>query len=221
MSARIWRARMGVLALTTALIASVLVVAVIRCMPVSIPRVESRGGFSFRDGDLIFISCAGRLCEVIEGVTSSPFSHVGMVDVRQGRHLVIEAFGPVGEVTLESYLERCRGRFTLMRPTGELAGRIDEIQDSMKKYYGLPYDSRYMWGDDEIYCTELVQKAVLEVTGLELAPLRRLGDLNWKPHEKYIAAIEGGVPLEREMLTPADMQRSEHLELVYTSIDLH
>jgi hypothetical protein len=108
-----------------------------------------------------------------------------------------------------------------MRPTGELAGRIDEIQDAMRKYYGLPYDSRYMWGDDEIYCTELVQKAVLEVTGLELAPLRRLGDLNWKPHEKDIAAIEGSVPLEREMVTPADMQRSEHLELVYTSIDLH
>lgn len=181
--------------------------------------VEARGDFTFQDGDLVFQSCPGALCRVIEGVTESPLSHVGMVQGQGVKRTVIEAYAPVGEVPLDEFLARSRGAVVVLRFGPQLANHVDAIQAEMRTFYGRPYDARYRWDDEAIYCTELVHKAVLRVTGVELAPRVRLGDLRYQPYEAYIQGREGRLPLQRRLSTPAGMRRSRHLRLIYSGID--
>jgi hypothetical protein len=199
--------------------AAFLAVLIWLSQPLDVAAIERRGGFRFRDGDLLFVSCDGPLCHVIEGVTQSPFSHVGMVSGTGADATVIEAFGPVGEVPLQVFLERSSGNFTLMRWVGEPATRISDIEAAMRSFAGRPYDSHYQLDDERIYCSELVYKAVLKVTGIEAAPLRKLGDMNYAPYEDFIRRKEGTLPLERQMITPADLQRSPFLLLIHSTID--
>lgn len=85
-----------------------------------------------------------------------------------------------------------------------------------QNYLGRPYDTRYQWDDDRIYCSELVEKAFQQSSGFPLGRTVRLGDLNWRPYRHTIEHYEGGPPpLDREMITPRDLARSEQLSLVY------
>lgn len=188
--------------------------------PIQVAEIERDGGFTFQDGDLLFVSCGGRLCRVIEDVTDSPFSHVGMIRGSGAEAQVIEAFGPVGEVPLQEFLARSDGEFTLMRWVGEPAERVGDIQQAIRAMYGRPYDARYRWDDEAIYCSELIYKGLEAATGIRAAPLRKLGELNVEPHREFIVGLEGSLPLDRRMITPADLQRSPYLRLVHTTMGL-
>lgn len=93
------------------------------------------------------------------------------------------------------------------------AGRLDS---ALEHFAGRSYDFHYDLDDDEIYCSELVQKAYERGLGLRLGEVQRLGDLNWRPHEKFIREMENGrLPLERQMVTPVALTRSPLLERVF------
>jgi len=80
---------------------------------------------------------------------------------------------------------------------------------------GRPYDARYRWDDELVYCSELVAKAFEQASGRQLGKRVRLGELNWQPFQRTIERIEGGpVPLDREMLTPRDLAAAEELREV-------
>lgn len=81
-----------------------------------------------------------------------------------------------------------------------------------------PYDIQYDMDDEKIYCSELIYKAAINGADLELGNLVQLGDLNWQPHEAFIRYITGGdLPLEREMITPEDIVRSDKVDTIYSS----
>ncbi len=72
--------------------------------------------------------------------------------------------------------------------------------------------------DEKIYCSEFIYKAALNGAGLKLGDLIQLGNLNWQPHEAFIRYIAGGdLPLDREMITPEDIARSDKVDIVYSS----
>jgi hypothetical protein len=83
------------------------------------------------------------------------------------------------------------------------------------EFSGRPYDIQYEMDDEKIYCSELIYKGFLRAGGGKLGITRMLGQLNWRPHERIIRAIEGGpVPLKREMITPKDLSMAEQLTVV-------
>ena len=85
-----------------------------------------------------------------------------------------------------------------------------------RTHLGKPYDVRYQWDDERIYCSELVFKAYEQAGGLPLGQMVRLDELDWKPFRATIEHFEGGpVPLGRELITPRDLARAEQLEEVY------
>jgi Permuted papain-like amidase enzyme, YaeF/YiiX, C92 family len=172
-----------------------------------------------REGDVVFQSLPhGELVEAIEGITQSPWSHCGVVMKNaEGRWVVHEAIGVVRETPLYLWVVRGRGARVEAWRWPELGTKnLAELRAALAKQAGKNYDYRYASGDDEIYCSELVFKAYRDAYEVELGRWEKLGDLNWRPFEKFIRAMEdGALPLDRLMVTPVELTRSGRLVKVY------
>lgn len=180
---------------------------------------DVRGEYRPAVGDVIFQSLPhSELVDAIEGASKSPYSHCGIVVKRGDAWLVLEANGPgVAELDLDRWIRQGRSNgFAVYRFADSYKPRIDSVIASARKYLGKPYDIHYELDDAKIYCSELIYKAFLDVTGEELGTIRKLGELDWKPHEAIIRKIErGGLPLERRMITPGDMAAAKQLQQHY------
>jgi len=178
-----------------------------------------RGDYEPRVGDVLCQSLPrSPLVDAIEGASKSPYSHCGIVVERNGTWFVLEANGPgVYEMKLDKWLRQGRKEaFAAYRFDPKYDAKIDTVVAAARKRIGKPYDIHYEFDERKIYCSELIFMAFHEATGEHLGKVRKLGDLDWKPHEAVIRQIErGGLPLEREMITPGDMAAAAQLKLHY------
>jgi len=181
--------------------------------------IDFTKNIDLREGDFIFQHLPGLLLKVITDVTQSPYSHCGIIVKKKDGLYVLEAIGPVKETPINQWISYGIGdRFMVVRLREEYQKDIPRIIDQAYLYKGRPYDIRYEWDDHKIYCSELVYKAVYEASEIELASLKRLGDLNWRPHEKFIRLISGGeLPLDRAMITPHDLAVSDKVQVVHST----
>lgn len=176
------------------------------------PRIDVA---SLRDGDILFQSLPhAPLVDAIEGSTHSPFSHCGIAHQTARGWVVLEAIGPVKETPVTAWIAQGReGAFAVYRLREPYRTHIPAMIAAAKTYLGRPYDLRYELDDEKIYCSELVFKAYRSASGRELGRLQKLGDLDWKPFQAVIIAIERGpVPLAREMITPRSLSEAADLE---------
>jgi uncharacterized protein YycO len=201
-------------------ILSVFALALASCSTSS--KSKAAAAYQPAEGDIIFQSLPNPdgmdLVDAIEGSTNSPYSHCGMVFQEAREWKVIEAIGPVKITPLKSYVARGRG--------GKVwAYRLDEADRkhvpaalaAMRKDLGKPYDPRYRFDDEAIYCSELIWRGWKAATGKGLGKTVTLGSLNWQPYQPVIEAIEGqgNLPLDREMITPRDLAKAKELTLVF------
>lgn len=170
-------------------------------------------------GDVLFQSLPhSPLIDTIEGASGSPFSHCGIVSESAGQTVVLEAFQSVRSTPLAEWIDQGRGgAFTAFRWRDDLAGSVPGILIAAEQYMGRPYDIHYAMDDEAIYCSELIFKAFRTVTGDDLGTLAKLGDLDWQPYEQTIREIEdGGLPLERVMITPLALSEAPQLRKVHS-----
>lgn len=180
--------------------------------------VTAPAGYEPRAGDFVFQSLDHNpLIDAIEGSSGSPFSHCGIIVRRDARWLVIEAIGPVKETPLPAWIAQGRDNaFVAYRLRAPLAEKIPAIIAAAERYEGRPYDIHYDLDDERIYCSELIYKSVRDATGSTLGKVRTLGELDWRPYEKVIRSIEnGGLPLNRRMITPRDLSEAPELQQVF------
>lgn len=130
---------------------------------------------------------------------------------------MIEAYRNVEETPLLIWLARGQGdAFTVHRLKPPYQEHIPKLIEEARKDLGKPYDVRYEWDDEKIYCSELILKAYQRASGETLAPLKRLGEMNWKPFKSTIEHFEKGpAPLDRQIITPVALAESEHFDKVY------
>lgn len=174
-------------------------------------------GYKPQVGDVIFQSLPhSKLVDAIEGVTDSAYSHCGIVDYRNGRWVVIEAYRKVEINPLVAFLLRGRDKgFCVYRLKPEYASSAKAMAAEASKYIGRPYDVRYRMDDEKIYCSELVTKAYKNATGHQLGKVVRFGDMDWQPWQDTIEHFESGpVPLDRLMVTPASLAAAPEFEKV-------
>jgi hypothetical protein len=173
------------------------------------------GPYAPEEGDLVFQSLPkGDLVRAIEGISGSHYSHVGLVIRKKDEWYVREALDKVHDTPLVEWEGRGRFHhaFDVYRLRPEYRQYIPELLHHSEAFLGRPYDYKYTWDDEHIYCSELIYKAMFDVSGIRLGKLQRLGDLNWRPYRRTIETYEGGrPPLDREMVTPRSMSEAPEL----------
>lgn len=163
-------------------------------------------------GDLVFQQSRSAQSLAIQLATHSPYSHMGMIVVRQGRPYVLEAAAQVGYTPLAQWAAQGeRGHYVVkrLRDAARLAPPARErLAAAGAAFVGKPYDLLFAWSDEKIYCSELVWKIYQRALGVEigaLAPLKQF-DLSApavraKMQERY----GSDVPWEEPIISPAAM----------------
>lgn len=177
------------------------------------------------DGDLIFQTWDTERSKAIKKATNSKYSHVGIIFLRPrgSEYIVYEAWDSVRMVPLQQYVDRGEGKHILiMRMKGANkffnAKKLEKIKAVAKKYRKLPYDPYFGWGDDRMYCSELVWKTFHEATNMRLSEPKalKLLDLSDPELKKRLKEKYGEkIPMEELVVSPQDLIDSPLLEKVY------
>jgi hypothetical protein len=166
-------------------------------------------------GDLVLGNTRSSQSRAIQAATRSPWSHVGIVEVARDGTYVVEAIGRVSRTPWAGFRRRAGGRVLVLRPRAvDPAARARAVAEA-KRFLGRPYDPLFGWGDDRIYCSELVVKAYERGAGVALGKRQRVGDLHLAGLEPAICARWGRVPRDLVLVTPASIAEDPKLERVY------
>lgn len=175
-----------------------------------------------RDGDIIFQVSGSSQSRAIQLATYSPYSHVGIIFMRQGKYYVFEAVQPVQMTPLDRWIRRGEeGHYVIKRLKKSAVFLTPEVLAKMKQvgnqFRGKDYDLSFNWSDERIYCSELVWKIYKRGAGLEIGRLQRMKDfdLSHPAVKKKLRERYGNtIPLDEPVISPAAMFDSRLLETV-------
>ena len=121
------------------------------------------------DGDLIFQRSQSSQSLAVSLATRSPWTHMGIVYVRDGAPFVYEAIGPVKLTPLKEWVGRGDKGHAVVKRLREppSADALVKMKAAGATFDGKPYDLRFEWSDGAIYCSELVFK-IYEAAGIEI-----------------------------------------------------
>ena len=173
-----------------------------------------------QEGDLVFqaLPLDLDLVVAIEGVTKSNYSHVGVLHKRGAEWTVIEASGPgVIYTPFDKWKMHGRNeRWAAFRLKAEHQKHIPQFLTNLHPHAGKAYDFKYELSENKLYCSELIYHAWMKTAGQKMGKLTKIGDLNWKPHQKTIEKYNGGpMPLDRQMISPIELSKAGQLQRVY------
>jgi hypothetical protein len=162
---------------------------------------------ALRDGDIIFHTSRSAQSAAIQRATHSPYSHVGVVFLRDGKPFVFEAIATVRYTPLDAWIARGDGaRYVVRRlKTALTPAQAAKLRASARQFEGKPYDLYFEWSDERIYCSELVWKMYEQALGVKLGALQKLREFDLtdpvvkgKMRERYGA----NVPLDEPVISP-------------------
>ena len=172
-------------------------------------------------GDIIFHKSQSQQAKAITEASGSEWTHVGIIVASAGKWYVAEAIGPVKATPLKDFINRGKNkeykiyRFKHFNPkTMELA-----LHNAIKRQ-NKPYDIYFEMSDSRTYCSELVYKAMREVTGQEVGTMQKFKDL--KLTGPYVKALikkrltDTGRELDpnEPIITPISQMRESDFTLV-------
>ncbi|MDA8972748.1 YiiX/YebB-like N1pC/P60 family cysteine hydrolase [bacterium] len=123
-----------------------------------------------RTGDIVFQDTGGAQGEAVRAATKSPFTHCGVVFETNGQFYVLEAVQPVQVIPLKRWKARSKifHARRLKNPRPLDAAAIKKASAWGNAQLRKNYDSLFQWGDDELYCSELVWKVYKKAANIEL-----------------------------------------------------
>lgn len=172
-------------------------------------------------GDIIFHKSQSTQAKAITEASGSEWTHVGIIVANAGKWYVAEAVGPVKATPLQDFINRGKNkeykiyRFKHFNPkTMELA-----LHNAIRRQ-NKPYDIYFEMSDTRTYCSELVYKAMREVTGQEVGTMQKFKDL--KLTGPYVKALikkrltDTGRELDpnEPIITPISQMRESDFTLV-------
>jgi Permuted papain-like amidase enzyme, YaeF/YiiX, C92 family len=177
---------------------------------------------ALRDGDIVFQTSGSSQSAAIQRATQSPWSHMGIVFLRDGVPVVYEAVDPVRATPLARWVARgVGGRIVVKRlkdaGTVLTPDAVRALRRETERFLGRRYDLAFGWSDERIYCSELVWKAYDRALGRQIGRLQRLRDFDLeepivkgKLKERYGSKV----PLDEPVISPGAMFASEELVTV-------
>jgi hypothetical protein len=176
-----------------------------------------------RNGDIVFQTSRSSQSLAIQLATKSPYSHMGIVYIREGRPMVFEAIQPVTLTPLGEWIARGeRGHFVAKRLRDADARLTAETLQAMHKvgerFAGRDYDLYFEWSDDRVYCSELVWKIFDEGAGVQLGELQTIADFDLT-HPAVQAKLEerfgDRIPRDEVVVSPVAIFDAPALDTVH------
>ncbi len=167
-----------------------------------------------REGDVVFSSSPHGQGGAIMAATGSAYTHCGIVFVKDGKTMVLEAVQPVGVVSLEDFKSRSQpGTFMARRlKTPPAPASYQAARTWAEAQIGKNYDIGFRWDDTKLYCSELVWK-IYQRAGIELCEPRLFRDYKLddpkvrKMIEERYGKMEN-LPLDEKVVAPSDLATS-------------
>jgi cell wall-associated NlpC family hydrolase len=167
-----------------------------------------------QSGDVVLQASTSERSALIRKASRSAYSHVGLVEVADDGTFVIEAVQPVSRTPLAKWIARGEGGWvTVLRPKGLDAAARSRVVAVAKKELGKPYDARYRWDDERLYCSELVVKAFARGADLSVGKQEVVKTLALDADELARAAKLGVAPTQ-SLVTPGSLAEDDAFELV-------
>lgn len=178
---------------------------------------------NLRDGDIIFVSNSnfeeGR---AIQKVSNSPMTHCGILFKEGKEWFVYEAVQPVKKTPLKELHKPDSGETYAVRRLKDADAvltkeNLEKLHTVVKDQVGKDYDQLFGWGNDKMYCSELVWKAYYEATRQKVGQIKMVGDfdLNDPVVKKQVEARYGkNVPVTEPTITPGGIYESRLLKTV-------
>lgn len=181
-----------------------------------------RAAENLRDGDIIFQTSKSGQSLAIQRATNSPYSHMGLVVLRDGEPFVFEASATVRFTPLKAWIERGDGgRYVVKRlrdaDTRLTPAVLKKARALARKLEGKKYDLTFEWSDDRMYCSELVWKIYKRALGAEIGALQKLRELRLDDaavKAKLLERYGSNIPLDEPVISPAAMFDSPELVTV-------
>ena len=174
-----------------------------------------------QNGDIVFQNAQSRQCKAIELATHSKYTHCGIVFWKNDKCYVLEAVQPVKYTQIDDWIDRGLNRHYAVKRLKDKSPLSDSILVAMnkagEKYLDKDYDIYFGWGNDKIYCSELVWKIYKEGANLEVGKLHKLKDFDLRSSEvKKIMEERYGdnIPYEEDVVSPSNIFDSDLLETI-------
>ncbi|MES1183853.1 MAG: YiiX/YebB-like N1pC/P60 family cysteine hydrolase [Myxococcales bacterium] len=136
-----------------------------------------------QEGDLIFQESTSRQSEMVRALTDSRWTHMGVIFNEPTGPIVLEAASPVRKTPLQKWIVHGRERRYVIKRLRNNDRRLSiDAVTRMRKlaeaWLGRPYDLRFRWDDQTLYCSELAYKLFDRAAGIQLGKLERAADMN-------------------------------------------
>ncbi|MBR9860899.1 YiiX family permuted papain-like enzyme [bacterium] len=191
------------------------------------PTIKAKkiASFQMEEGDILFQGMSAGQGLAIQIATGSPYSHCAIVVKHEDELQVLEAVQPVRIIPLDRWIKQGDGgKYVVKRLKGKDSLLTEDKLAAVRKmgtsWLNINYDLYFGWGDDRLYCSELVWKLYDRAVGVEVGKLQQLKEFNLD-HPIVQAKIEErygeNVPYEEEVISPSSIFDSEKLETVYSN----
>ena len=181
-----------------------------------------RSAASVSEGDLVFQHSTSPQSALIAQATGGEWTHMGVVLMKDGAPVVLEAVEPVRETPLATWIAEGKdGVVVIKRLKDPLpAATIAKLHALGESWLGKHYDARFEWSDDRLYCSELAWKLYDRAAGIDLGTPQKAGTLHLadpKIQAEIRRRFPGGTFDPNELvITPQAMFDDPKLQTVYS-----
>jgi hypothetical protein len=180
-------------------------------------------GYEPRNGDIVFQTSRSSQSLAIQLATKSPYSHMGIVYLRDGEPFVFEAVQPVKLTPLRTWIERGDRKHFVAKRLREADSRLtpetlQKMRAAGEQLSGKDYDLYFEWSDDRIYCSELVWKVFERGAGIRLGAQETIADFDLS-HPAVQAKVKerygDQIPLDEVVVSPVAIFNATDLITAY------
>lgn len=193
----------------------------------ALPQQHIKGDFQnfqslLLEGDILFQETYGDFSEAIKLATKSNISHCGLLLKKNNEWYVFEAYEPVLYTPLKKWVSRSNTLIVKrlnenQKIESDVVSKMNSIAKTMN---GKHYDSKFLWTDTELYCSELVWKIYKGACNVQLGTLQRLSDFDLtSPLVKKQMQINYGnnIPMNETIISPISILNDKKLITVYST----
>ncbi|QYN43118.1 YiiX family permuted papain-like enzyme [Gilliamella sp. ESL0443] len=162
----------------------------------------------YLDGDIIFQSSQSNQSKAIELATKSPYSHMGIIFIKNGKPYVFEAASKVVYTPFDKWVNRGKNRKYIIKRLKDHTLSQKEIANLKRvahSFENKPYDIWFGWDDKYIYCSELVWKIYNKALNLKIGQLQRIKDFNLSApavKQKLTERYGDKIPYQETVISP-------------------